>query len=116
AKQGIQGVKVWKDLGMSVRDASGKLLAVDDPRLDPFWEKCGQLKLPVLIHTADPKEYWYPLTYHSIHYGLRTEADQHYHNPEMASWVELMRQRDHVLEKHPQTTFIGNHFGSMEFD
>lgn len=116
AQQGIQGVKVWKDLGMSVRDASGRLLAVDDPRLDPFWAKCGELRLPVALHTADPKEYWHPLTYHSIHYGLRTETDQHYHNPEMPSWDELMRQRDHVLEKHPRTNFIGNHLGSLEFD
>lgn len=116
AEQGIKGVKVWKDLGMTIRDGSGKLLAVDDPRLDPFWNRCGELHLPVLIHTADPKEYWYPLTYHSIHYGLRTEQDQHYRNPEMPSWTELMRQRDHVLEKHPQTMFIGAHLGSLEFD
>ena len=61
----------------------------------------------MLIHTADPKEYWYPLTYNSLHYGLRKEQDQHYHNPEMATWAELIRQRDHVLEKHPHTTFIG---------
>lgn len=116
AAGGVKGVKVWKDLGMQHRDASGKLLAVDDPRIDPFYAKCGELKLPVLIHTADPREYWYPLTYNSIHYGLRTEADQHYRNPEMPSYVELMRQRDHVLAKHPGTTFIGAHMGSMEFD
>ncbi len=116
AALGIKGVKVWKDLGMWIRDASGRILAVDDPRLDPFWKRCGELGLPVLIHTADPKDYWAPLTYQSIYYGIRQDGAQYYHDSEMTSWAELMRQRDHVLEKHPRTTFIGAHFGCLEYD
>src|SRR5579862_1918841 len=116
AKMGVQGVKIWKDLGMYIKDDSGELLKIDDPRLDPFWEKCGELGLPVLIHSADPKEYWYPLTYNSLHYGYRSEGDQHYKNPKMPRWEELLRERDSVVAKHPKTTFIGAHFGSMTFD
>jgi predicted TIM-barrel fold metal-dependent hydrolase len=116
ARMGLQGVKVWKDLGMYVRDADGELLKADDPRLDPFWAKCGELGLPVLIHTADEREYWYPLTYNSIHFGLRPEKDQHYNNPRMPSWEELIRQRDAVLRKHPTTNFIGAHMGSQAHD
>jgi predicted TIM-barrel fold metal-dependent hydrolase len=116
ARAGAQGVKVWKDVGMYLRDADGKLLKSDDPRLDPFWDKCGELGLPVLIHAADPREYWYPLTYNSFHYGLRAEKDQHYHNPEMPKWEELIRQRDAVLRKHPKTQFVGAHFGSLDLD
>jgi predicted TIM-barrel fold metal-dependent hydrolase len=116
ADLGAQGVKVWKDLGMYVRDGSGALLKVDDARLDAFWERCADLGLPVLLHTADPKEYWYPLTYNSVHYGLRKDSDQLYNKPEMPSWEELMRQRDAVLQKHPRTIFIGAHFGSMSFE
>jgi predicted TIM-barrel fold metal-dependent hydrolase len=116
AKLGVQGVKVWKDLGMYHRDAAGKLIKADDPRLDPFWTKCGELGLPALIHTADEKEYWQPLTFNSFHYGLRKEADQHYHNPEMPPWDELIRQRDAVLKKHPKTVFIGAHVGSHSCD
>ena len=80
----MRGVKIWKDLGMHIRDSQGTLLKADDPRLDPFWEKCGELRLPVLIHAADEREYWYPLTPNSIHYGLRKEEDQYYHDPEDA--------------------------------
>jgi predicted TIM-barrel fold metal-dependent hydrolase len=116
ADLGVQGVKVWKDLGMYVRDDAGELLKADDPRLDPFWQKCGALGLPVLIHTADEREYWQPLTYNSIHYGLRTEKDQHYGNPRMPLWEELIRQRDAVLKKYPQTNFIGAHVGSQGHD
>lgn len=116
AKMGVQGVKVWKDLGMYVRDDADELLKADDPQLDPFWAKCGELGLPVLIHTADEREYWHPLTYNSIHFGLRTEKDQHYANPRMPSWEELIRQRDAVLKKHPKTNFIGAHVGSQAHD
>lgn len=116
ARMGVQGVKVWKDLGMYVRDEKDRLLKADDPRLDPFWAKCGELGLPVLIHTADEKEYWQPLTYDSIHFGLRTETDQHHTNPEMPPWEELIRQRDAVLKRHPKTTFTGAHMGSQGHD
>jgi predicted TIM-barrel fold metal-dependent hydrolase len=113
ARLRVQGVKVWKDLGMYARDDVGKLLKADDPRLDPFWAKCGELRLPVLIHTADEKEYWQPLTYNSFHYGLRADEDQHYQNRDMPPWEELIRQRDAVLQKHPKTSFIGAHMGSQ---
>jgi predicted TIM-barrel fold metal-dependent hydrolase len=115
-KQGVQGVKVWKDLGMYHRDSSGKLLKADDDRFNPFYAKCAELGLPVLIHSADPKEYWYPLTYNSFHYGLRPEKDQYYNNPEMPKWEELIRQRDALLKKHPKVKFIGAHMGSLCFD
>jgi predicted TIM-barrel fold metal-dependent hydrolase len=113
---GARGVKIFKQLGMGYRDADGKMLAGDDPRLDPFWAKCGELGLPILLHMADPKEYWYPLTYNSFHYGLRAEKDQYYHIKDMPTWEELIRQRNNILKKHPKTTIIGAHMGSLTFD
>jgi uncharacterized protein len=116
AKTGIRGVKIWKDLGMLIRDGSGALVKVDDPRLDPFWNRCGELGLPVLIHTADPRDFWEPITYNNPLYGARKDEDQLHRIPGMPSWAELMAQRDSVVRKHPRTTFIGAHFGSMEYD
>jgi predicted TIM-barrel fold metal-dependent hydrolase len=113
---GIRGIKIFKELGMSVRDPKGELLKGDDPRLDPLWAKCGELGIPVLIHMADPKEYWYPLTYNSFHYGMRSEAEQHYDRTKMPSFEDLIRQRDNILKKHPKTTFIAPHMGSLSFD
>ncbi len=113
-KMGIRGVKLWKDLGMTIRDGDGKLLKADDPRLDPFWSTCVELGLPVIFHCADPKEYWSPLTYNSFHYGM--DRPRHYDNPGMPGWNELIRQRDSVLKKHPKLTMIGAHLGSQTFD
>jgi predicted TIM-barrel fold metal-dependent hydrolase len=115
-RMGVQGIKIFKNLGMTIRGPDGKLLASDDPRLDPYWAKCGELGIPVLIHAADPKEYWNPLTYNTFHYGMRSEKEQHYDRDRMPSWEELIRQRDSVLKKHPKTTFIGAHMGSLTFD
>src|SRR4051812_39627942 len=61
AAAGAKGLKVWKDLGLGVRDARGALVLPDDPRLAPVWETAGELGLPVLIHTADPVAFWQPL-------------------------------------------------------
>lgn len=113
---GAQGVKIFKQLGMSIRDADGKLLRGDDPRLDPFWAKCGEVGIPVLIHMADPKEYWYPLTFNTFHYGMKSEKEQHYDRDKMPSWEDLIQQRNNILKKHPKTKFIGAHMGSLTFD
>jgi predicted TIM-barrel fold metal-dependent hydrolase len=113
---GAQGVKIFKQLGMSIRDADGKLLRGDDPRLDPFWAKCGEVGIPVLIHMADPKEYWYPLTFNTFHYGMKSEKEQHYDRDQMPSWEDLIQQRNNILKKHPKTKFIGAHMGSLTFD
>ena len=60
-KNGANGLKIYKSLGMSSKDIGGKRIAVDDERLDPVWKKAGELKIPVLIHTADPKSFWDPM-------------------------------------------------------
>ena len=67
------------------------------------------------MHSADPRSYWYPLTYNSPHYG-RPEEDQYYNIPGMPTWEDLIAQRDAVVAKHPKTIFIGAHFASMTLD
>ena len=42
-KAGAAGLKIYKDIGLEVKDKNGKRVTVDDPRLDPIWEKCGEL-------------------------------------------------------------------------
>src|SRR5690606_30056914 len=57
-KNGANGLKIYKSLGLTSKDIHGKRISVDDSRLDPIWKKAGELKIPVLIHTADPKSFW----------------------------------------------------------
>lgn len=53
-RRGAMGLKIYKSLGLFNRDKSGKVIPIDDPRIDPVWKKCGELGIPVLIHAADP--------------------------------------------------------------
>ena len=59
-RRGARGLKVLKDLGLGVRDKSGMLVAIDDPRLDPIWEECGRLGIPVAIHSTEPEAFFTP--------------------------------------------------------
>ena len=56
--KGAIGLKVYKSLGLRNKDSNGNRIAVDDPRLDPIWDVCGKLNIPVLIHSADPFQFW----------------------------------------------------------
>ena len=58
--KGAIGLKVYKSLGLRDKDSEGNRVAVDDPRLGPIWDVCGELGIPVLIHSADPFPFWQP--------------------------------------------------------
>jgi predicted TIM-barrel fold metal-dependent hydrolase len=108
--RGARGLKVLKDLGLGVRDKSGNLIAVDDPRLDPIWEECGRLGIPVAIHTTDPLAFFTPVDRHNERYEeLNENPSWSFYGPKFPSKEALIAQRNHVFEKHPGTTFIALH-------
>jgi uncharacterized protein len=111
-KVGAQGLKVYKSLGFSAKDNKGNILRVDDPRLDPVWEKCGQLGIPVLIHTADPKQFWQDADEHNERWlELLTYPNRKRSNTEPAPWEDMLQQQHNLFRKHPKTKFINAHFG-----
>jgi predicted TIM-barrel fold metal-dependent hydrolase len=111
--RGARGLKVLKELGLGVRDASGKLIPIDDPRLDPVWEECGRLGIPVFIHVADPEAFFHPIDANNERYEeLNEHPDWSFYGHDFPSMQELMTQRDHMFAKHPHTTFVALHFGS----
>jgi uncharacterized protein len=112
-RRGARGLKILKELGLGVKDKSGKLVPVDDPRLDPVWEECGRLGIPVLIHVADPEAFFHPIDASNERYEeLIEHPDWSFYGPQFPSIEELMRQRDRMFAKHPGTKFVALHFGS----
>ena len=110
--QGARGLKIFKNLGLSVRDSEGKRVAVDDPRIDPVWAKCGELGIPVLIHTADPKPFWEPHDANNerwLELKLRPRRKRGANNP--APWETLIEEQHNMFKKHPKTIFIAAHMG-----
>ena len=111
-KNGANGLKIFKDLGFSVRDIRGKRVTIDDPRLDPIWEKAGELKIPVLIHAADPKSFWDPMDANNERWlELATHPYRKRSNTDPAQWDTLIAEQHRMFMKHPHTTFIAAHFG-----
>lgn len=109
-RRGARGLKVLKDLGLEVRDNGGKLLRVDDPRLDPVWEECGRLGIPVAIHTSDPEAFFTPLDQKNERYEeLKTNPTWSFYGHGFPSKQELLDERNRIIERHPRTTFIALH-------
>lgn len=111
-KAGAQGLKIYKSLGFTAKDNKGNVLRVDDPRLDAVWAKCGQLGIPVLIHTADPKQFWEDADEHNERWlELLTYPGRKRSATDPAPWGDLIQQQHTVFRRHPKTTFINAHFG-----
>jgi predicted TIM-barrel fold metal-dependent hydrolase len=113
AARGADGIKVWKDFGLHVRDHTGTLVAIDDKRLDPLWSTAGELRLPVMAHIADPVAFFQPLDRYNERYEeLVAHPDWHFPSPPYPAFHELINALARVVERHPGTTFIGAHVSS----
>jgi len=108
-ERGAVGIKFWKDLGLSVRDASGELLRVDDERLAPIFDKAAELVIPVMFHTADPDAFFLPIDAENERYEeLAAHPDWGFHGSQYTK-SELLDRRDRVIARHPKTTFVAAH-------
>ena len=113
--RGARGLKLLKDLGLGVRDKDGKLLAIDDARLDPAWEECGRLGIPVFIHSGDPEAFFLPIDATNERYEeLIEHPDWSFYGRDYPSLQSLMEARNRVFAKHPHTTFVSLHMGWPE--
>jgi uncharacterized protein len=113
--RGARGLKILKDLGLGVRDKSGKLITIDDPRLDPIFEECGRLGIPVFIHSGDPEAFFHPIDASNERYEeLIEHPDWSFYGKDFPSLQELMEARNRMFAKHPNTRFVSLHMGWPE--
>jgi len=113
--RGARGLKLLKDLGLGVRDKSGKLIAIDDPRLDPIWSECGRLGIPVFIHSGDPEAFFHPIDNTNERYEeLIEHPDWSFYGHDYPSLESLLEARNRVFAKHPKTSFVSLHMGWPE--
>ena len=116
-RAGACGVKVWKDLGLSVRDTSGALVMPDDHRVISVLRAAGDLGLPVLIHTADPVAFFEPLTPSNERWDeLQVHPEWWFGRPGLPAFGELVERLGRLVSSCPGTTFIGAHVGCWAED
>ncbi|MEJ7676188.1 MAG: amidohydrolase family protein [Chitinophagaceae bacterium] len=95
------------------------LVMIDNPRFDPILDYLAKNHIPLIGHLGEHKNSWLPLEKMTVN-GNRDYARAHpeehmYLHPERPSYEDYIKARDHMLEKHPDLTFIGAHLGSLEW-
>jgi predicted TIM-barrel fold metal-dependent hydrolase len=114
---GAKGLKFHKTFGLYYRFKDGKLLTVDDPRLDPVWEMCGKHKRPVVIHIADPAAFFTPLDrFNERWHELNEHPGWLFYGKQYPKRQDLLDQLHRVIARHPKTTFVNTHFGNNAED
>lgn len=109
---GARGLKIWKPFGLQVHDALGRLVRVDDERLDPIWETAGSLGLPVMIHVADPVAFFDPIDETNERWEeLGANPDWAFTSPPFPPFIEILESLKRLVLRHPAVTFIGAHVG-----
>lgn len=116
---GAIAVKVWKNIGMEIRDKDSVLIMIDDPQFDPVFQHLAEKGIPLVGHLGEPKNCWLPLeemtTKNDSNYFANNPQYHMYLHPEFPSYEEQMAARDRMLEKNPNLVFIGCHLASLEW-
>lgn len=116
-REGAMAVKIWKNIGMDLRDQEGRFVMLDDPRLEPIFEFLVENKIPLIGHNGEPRDCWLPLdqmTFSKEYYGSHPEYHMFLH-PEYPSYEQHIAARDNLLRKYPELRFTGAHLGSLEW-
>ena len=116
-KSGASGIKFFKSFGLTWKNPDGSLIRIDDERWDPIWKACGELDLPVIIHTADPAAFFEPIDETNERWEeLHRHPDWSFQGEQFPSREELFVQRNAVIKRHPETKFIGAHVANNPED
>lgn len=117
-ENGAKAVKIWKNIGLDLKDENGEFVMVDHPKLEPIFNFLIENNIPVIGHNGEPKDCWLPLeemTFSQSYYSSHPEYHMYLH-PEYPSYEDQIIARDNMLEKFPNLRFTGAHLGSIEWD
>ena len=116
---GALGIKVWKSIGMTVKDKNGNFIMIDDPVFDPIFSYLEDHNFPVIGHLGEPKNCWLPLeqmTTNNDRNYFREHPEYHmFLHPEYPPYDTIIKHRDNLLKRHPKLKFIGAHLASLEW-
>lgn len=116
--KGVKAVKIWKNIGLDLRDKHENFVMVDHPRIDSVLDFLTAKGCAVVGHNGEPKDCWLPLEQMAFSRDYyRTHPQYHMYNfPEYPSYEQQIAARDRMLAKHPNLRFLGSHMGSLEWD
>jgi len=113
-KDGAIGLKIYKNLGLNLKDSKGIRVKVDDKRLSPIWETCADLNIPVLIHSGEPSPFFDPIDkYNERWLHARQKPRSFRPQDKFPSFDTVMNEQYNMFKNHPNTIFINAHMGWM---
>lgn len=119
-KQGAIAVKIWKNIGMGLKDSNGKFVMIDDSRFDPVLKMIEKNNITLLGHLGEPRNAWLPVDQMTVSNDkgyFTTHPEYHmFKHPENPSYEDQVNARDNMLKKHPNLRFVGAHLGSLEWN
>jgi predicted TIM-barrel fold metal-dependent hydrolase len=116
---GAIAVKVWKNIGMELKDKNGKFVMIDDPVFDTIFDYIEKSDITLIGHLGEPRNAWLPVEKMTVagdksYFAAHPEYHMFLH-PEYPSYEDQINARDRMLEKHPHIRFVGAHLGSLEW-
>ena len=116
-KQGAIGLKIYKNLGLNLKDSSTTRVKVDDIRLSPIWDACAKLNIPVLIHSGEPSPFFDPIDKYNERWLHARQKPNSFRPPsKYPTFDTVMNEQYNMFKNHPNTTFINAHMGWMAND
>ena len=114
--QGAIAVKIWKNIGMEIKDANGKFITADDPKFEPIYQDIQRHGKTLLTHQAEPNVAWGPADPNDPSWSYYQQNPQWYlaDKPGYLSKQTILAARDRVLANNPKLRIVGVHLGSME--
>ena len=110
--QGVIGLKIYKNLGLTLRDSRNIRVPVDDDRLSHIWETCAKFNIPVLIHSGEPKAFFDPVDKFNERWLHAREKPRSFRpSDKYPTFDQVMYEQEQLFKKHPNTTFINAHLG-----
>jgi hypothetical protein len=114
--EGAVAVKIWKNIGMEIKDRNGKYIMADDPKLEPIYQDIAQHGRTLMAHQAEPDVAWGPPDPADPSWSYYQENPQWYvgDKPGFPAKQTILAARDRVIKNNPKLRVVGVHLGSME--
>jgi predicted TIM-barrel fold metal-dependent hydrolase len=115
-QHGAVAVKVWKNIGMEIKDSAGKYVNFDDPILQPIYQDIAAHNKTLIVHAADPDAAWttkYVTAAGAKYYADNPEWDMS-KKPDAPQKTAILDARDRLVAMNPNLRVVGAHLGSME--
>jgi len=117
---GAKGIKIWKNIGMTLQDEQGNYVMADNPAFAPVFTYLEKQGIPVMAHLGEPRNCWLPYDEMNLkgdmNYYRQNPQYHMFQHPEKPSYEDQIIARDHLLERFPKLMIVGAHIGSLEWD